>query len=46
MKPILQEKTNTHTHTHTLWRLEIGGFVEVVLIDLVLALGIPEFLRP
>ena len=36
-----QVRSDAHTGD---WRL--GGFVEVVLIDLVLALGIPEFLRP
>ena len=36
-------RTHRHTHTHT---LEIGYVVEVLLIDLVLALKIPELLHP
>ena len=31
-----------HTHTHT---LQVGWFVEVLLIDLVLALRCPKFLQ-
>ena len=36
-------RTHRHTHAHT---LEIGYVVEVLLIDLVLALKIPELLHP